>query len=422
MCSVAVLCAIFLLATVYPIHMGALALAAAFVFGMWVLPGDADARVDQIAAGFPGDLFVVLTGVTYLFAIARNNGTVDWLVDAAMRSVRGRMSLVPWAMFFVASALSAVGAAGPATVAMVAPVGIGFALRYRIHPVAGGLMIVNGGSAGSFSPIGIFGSITNNVVERSGLTVSPSALFFICMLFSVALGAVIVTLFRGSGGEHVVAAAGEADTALPPGGAAPVRSLDRYRALTLAGLTVLATGALFFDFDVGFSAFVLAVLLSAVDPAAAKGAVGQIAWSTVLLVCGIVTYVSLMETLGTIDYFGESVAAIGIVLVGALAICYIGGVVSAFASTTGILGALLPLAVPFLERQELSALGLIAALAISASVVDSSPFSTSGSLIVANSPPALRELVYRRLLQWGFSMVALVPLVAWLVLVVPGWL
>ncbi len=148
--------------------------------------------------------------------------------------------------------------------------------------------------------------------------------------------------------------------------------------LTLGGLTVLATGALFFDFDVGFSAFVLAVLLSAVDPAAAKGAVGQIAWSTVLLVCGIVAYVSLMETLGTIDYFGESVAAIGVVLVGALA--------------------------------------------ISASVVDSSPFSTSGSLIVANSPPALRELIYRRLLQWGFSMVALVPVVAWLVLVVPGWL
>jgi len=422
MLSVVVLCAIFLLATIYPIHMGALALAAAFVFGMWVLPGDADARVDQIAAGFPGDLFVVLTGVTYLFAIARNNGTIDWLVDAAMRSVRGRMSLVPWAMFFVASALSAVGAAGPATVAMVAPVGIGFALRYRIHPVAVGLMIVNGGSAGSFSPIGIFGSITNSVVERSGLQVSPSALFFICMLFSVVLGAVIVALFRGSGGEQVEAAAGEVDVALPAGGAAPVRSLDRYRALTLAGLAVLATGALFFDFDVGFSAFVLAVLLSAADPAAAKGAVNQIAWSTVLLVCGIVTYVSLMETLGTIDYFGESVAAIGIVLVGALAICYIGGVVSAFASTTGILGALLPLAVPFLERQELSALGLIAALAISASVVDSSPFSTSGSLIVANAPPALRELIYRRLLQWGFSMVALVPLVAWLVLVVPGWL
>ena len=72
---------------------------------------------------------------------------------------------------------------------------------------------------------------------------------------------------------------------------------------------MLAIGALFFDLDVGFSAFVLAVFLSAVHPAGAKGAINQIAWSTVLLVCGIVTYVSLMETLGTIDYLGDSVAS-----------------------------------------------------------------------------------------------------------------
>ena len=126
--------------------------------------------------------------------------------------------------------------------------------------------------------------------------------------------------------------------------------------------------------------------------------------------------------IGTIDYLGDSVGAIGVVLLGALAICYIGGFVSAFASTTGILGALIPLAVPFLERPEVSAIGLITALAISASVVDSSPFSTSGSLVVANAPEEHRELVFRRLLQWGFSMVALAPLTAWLVLVVSGWL
>ncbi len=67
-------------------------------------------------------------------------------------------------------------------------------------------------------------------------------------------------------------------------------------------------------------------------------------------------------------------------------------------------------------------IGLIAALAISASVVDTSPFSTSGSLVVANAPDNQRDLVFRWLLQWGFSMVALAPLAAWLILVVPGWL
>lgn len=55
-----------------------------------------------------------------------------------------------------------------------------------------------------------------------------------------------------------------------------------------------------------------------------------------------------------------------------LLICYVGGAVSAFASTTGILGALIPLAVPFLQTGAVGAVGLIIALSISSSVVDSS--------------------------------------------------
>ena len=106
-----------------------------------------------------------------------------------------------------------------------------------------------------------------------------------------------------------------------------------------------------------------------------------------LLVCGIVLYVGLMETIGTITWLGEEVATIGAPLVAALIICFIGGAVSAFASTTGILGALIPLAVPFLTGDNsIGAVGLITALALSSSVVDSSPFSTSGALTVANAP------------------------------------
>ena len=420
--SILVLCSVFLVATVWPIHMGALAISAAFVLGMFVLPGDSGAKVDQIVGGFPGGLFVVLAGVTYLFAIAKNNGTVDWLVHAAMRSVRGRVGLMPWVMFFVAAALAAVGAATPAAVAMIAPIGIAFALRHGINPVLVGLMIVNGASAGGFSPIGIFGSITNNVIERNGLESSPATLFIVVMSFNVLVAGVLVLLFGGGGRASRDPSTLDASAVPPDDAAAPAPVLDVYRALTVGGLLALATGALFFGLDVGLSAFVLAVFLSAVHPAGARGAVNQIAWSTVLLVCGIVTYVSLMESLGTIDYLGDVVAGISVVLIGALAICYIAGVVSAFASTTGILGALIPLAVPFLERQEISAIGLVAALAISASIVDSSPFSTSGSLVVANAPPEQRDLMYRRLLQWGFSMVALAPLTAWLILVVPGWL
>ena len=48
---------------------------------------------------------------------------------------------------------------------------------------------------------------------------------------------------------------------------------------------------------------------------------------------------------------------------------------------------------------------MIIALCIASSVVDSSPFSTSGALTVANTPEERRDYVYKRLLQWGMSMI-----------------
>jgi hypothetical protein len=129
-----------------------------------------------------------------------------------------------------------------------------------------------------------------------------------------------------------------------------------------------------------------------------------------------------MERVGTITWLGNMVTTIGSPLLAAIIICLIGAVVSAFASTTGILGALIPLAVPFLLAGQIGAVGLIIALSISASVVDSSPFSTSGALVVANAPDAGRERVFRGLMVWGFSMCAVAPIATWLIFVVPGWL
>jgi hypothetical protein len=68
------------------------------------------------------------------------------------------------------------------------------------------------------------------------------------------------------------------------------------------------------------------------------------------------------------------------------------------------------------------AVGMIIALSISSSVVDSSPFSTSGALTLANTPEEKRDFVFKRLMQWGMSMVLIAPPIAWLVFVVSGWL
>jgi di/tricarboxylate transporter len=431
--SIIVLVAIFLVGTTLSINMGVLGIVAAF--GVGTALGISE---DDIFLGFPGDLFVILVGVTYLFGIATANGTVDWLIHAAVKAVGGRTAAIPWVFFLVTAALTASGAVVPGAVAIIAPIGLGFALTYGINPVLMGLLIINGATAGGFSPISVFGSIVNGVVERNNLEENAMLLFVSSFVFNLLLSVVVFFLFGGRDLlRRKVAVEPERGRRFEREGKVPSRpmaggsgavvsgelpALDRDKILTLIGIVSLVVVALAFDVDVGFVALSIAAVLAVIAPATAKDAVNKVAWPTVLLICGIVMYVGLLETLGTIDWLGEQVAQISAPMLAALLICYVGGVVSAFASTTGILAALIPLAVPLLEAGTIGAVGLIIALSISSSVVDSSPFSTSGALTVANTPQERRDFVFRRLMQWGMSMVLIAPPVAWLVFVVPGWL
>ncbi|MER7051332.1 MULTISPECIES: SLC13 family permease [unclassified Streptomyces] len=455
--SILVLVVVFVIATTRSVNMGALAFAAAF--GVGTLVADLDA--DGIFAGFPGDLFVVLVGVTYLFAIARANGTTDWLVHAAVRLVRGRVALIPWVMFALTGALTAIGAVSPAAVAIVAPIALSFATRYAISPLLMGTMVVHGAQAGGFSPISIYGSIVNGIVEREGLPGSEVTLFLASLIANLVIAGVLFVLFGGrklwargavtpeddgavgtgtgtksTGAGADTGSGGGPGSGTGAGGAAPAAvavrpgqdtdgtgaglRLTPARIATLVALVALVVAVLGFDLDAGLTAVSLAVVLSTAWPDDSRRAVGEIAWSTVLLICGVLTYVGVLEEIGTITWAGEGVGGIGVPLLAAVLLCYIGAIVSAFASSVGIMGALIPLAVPFLAQGEIGAVGMVAALAVSATVVDVSPFSTNGALVLAAAPEAERERFFRQLMVYGGIVVAAVPALAWLVLVVPG--
>ncbi|MFH9062841.1 SLC13 family permease [Streptomyces coeruleorubidus] len=453
--SILVLVVVFVIATTRSVNMGALAFAAAFGVGGLV----ADLDADGIFAGFPGDLFVVLVGVTYLFAIARANGTTDWLVHAAVRLVRGRVALIPWVMFALTGALTAIGAVSPAAVAIVAPIALSFAARYGISPLLMGAMVVHGAQAGGFSPISIYGSIVNGIVERENLPGNEVVLFLSSLAANLVIAGVVFVVCgglklwaQGAVDEHDGGAGDDDGSPAPAAGmraagaatvpqkAAPrpaelrtgpasatgtlspeTTTLTPARTATLTSLLALVVAVLVFDLDAGLTAITLAVILSTLWPDDSRKAVGEIAWPTVLLICGVLTYVGVLDEMGTITWAGEGVGNIGVPLLAAVLLCYIGALVSAFASSVGIMGALIPLAVPFLERGEIGAIGMVAALAVSATVVDVSPFSTNGALVLAAAPDVDRERFFRQLMVYGGIVVAVVPAAAWLVMVVPGW-
>jgi di/tricarboxylate transporter len=126
-----------------------------------------------------------------------------------------------------------------------------------------------------------------------------------------------------------------------------------------------------------------------------------------------------MEEMGTIDYVGHSVAGLASPLVAALLLCLIGAIVSAFASSTAVLGSIIPLAVPFLQGGTgVSAIGFVAALAVSSTIVDVSPFSTNGALVLASAKGVDRQVFFRQLLRYAAVVTIAAPIVLWLVFVV----
>jgi di/tricarboxylate transporter len=442
--SLLALAAVFAVAIGMSVNMGLLAFAAAFLIGTIA----ADMTADDIFGVFPGDIFVVLVGITYLFAIAQRNGTVDWLVNLAMRAVGGRVGAIPWIMFGIAGVLTAIGAVSPAAVAIVAPIALGFAVQFGINPFLMGIMVVHGAQAGGFSPISVYGTIVNDAVAEANLASSELTVFFASLVFNTLVAAVVFVAFGGlrllreqrpvaepqpAGGPRrferrgeremppVAGGSQQADAlGLPPRTAGSIERLTPHQILTLVGLVVLVAVTLIFDLDVGLVAISVAVVLTVTAPQLQKEAVDEVKWGVVLLICGVLTYVGVLEEMGTIDWVGENVASIGLALLAALLLCYVGAIVSAFASSVGVLGAFIPLSVPFLLEGEVGVAGTIAALAVASTVVDVSPYSTNGALVLANAKGVDQDAFYKKLLIYGAIVVALAPLLLWLVFIVIG--
>ena len=462
--SIIILAVMFLLATVLPLNMGALAFVGAFLLGAVVL----GMSTNDILANFPGGLFLTIVGVTYLFAIAQNNGTIDLLVRGAVRLVGSKVALIPWVMFAITAVITAVGALSPAAVAIIAPIALSFAAKHKINPLMMGMMVVHGAQAGGFSPIAVYGVTVNGIIAKTQLEANPMAIFLASFFFNLAIAVVLfvvlggskllntktgrlveqaaesrmavsigaraagVTL-QGSGSDISPSGVSAKGTSGSPAAGASAAGASQEASngaranvpqlVTILGLIALAVISLGFKVDVGFVSITIAIILALVSPAAQKGAVNKISWSTVLLICGMLTFVGVLEEAGTIKFVSDGVAHLGMPLVAALLICYIGAVVSAFASSTAILAALIPLAVPFLATGEIGAVGVIAALAVASTIVDVSPFSTNGALVLANAPEDVdKDRFYKQILAYSGIVVAVGPAIAWLVMVVPGWM
>ena len=412
--AIAIFVAVFAIATFRSIHLGVLMLPAACAVGVWL----AGMSLRDVVAGFPVSILVLIAGVTYFFGIAKGNGTIDRVVQELLAAIGTRRGLLPYVFFLITAGVAAMGS--PQAGYVMIPLAMPAARRSGVHPMLMAVAVNSGLSTGGLAPTSLFGIVTTSTARQAGIDLNPLTLLAAAMVVNLALIVAATWLFPCS---SVAMAPGESD--IEPAPAAASARFASHQIVTLLCiigliLSVIVGFALGLEPDIGVIAFGFGAALALVYPKAGAEGIRRIDWSTAFMVGGIVTFVGVLQRMDAVNLLGHAAMNVGTPLVAALVICMIAGLVSAFASTTAILAALVPMAVPLATSGGVAGWALMSAMGVCATIVDASPFSTTGALLVASAAENERPRLKSLLTRWGLSMVIVGPLIAALVLLLLG--
>ena len=379
------------------VNVGWLALAFAWLIGVY----HAGMRPDAVMAGFPVALFLTLTGVTLLFAIAEANGTLASVAAAVIRIARGNARVIPLLFFVVACGLSSVGPGAISTVALLAPLAMSVADRTGVGPLLTALMVANGANAGNLSPFSSVGIIANGAMQKAGLGGHEARVWFANFAAHVLVGGLAYVALSRTRLDPAVTRMADSDVT----STAVVPASRHWLTAGVVGAWIAGVVAL--DFSLGLSAFAAAALLIVSRQGDESAAVRRMPWGIIMMVTGMSVLIAVLEKTGGMDLFTSLLARAASPHSVYGVIAFVTGAISTYSSTSGVvLPAFLP-AVPGLVQQVGGGDPLAVALSINigASLVDVSPLSTIGALCVAAAPDQnTGRRLFRALMLWGLSM------------------
>jgi len=393
------------------LNIGTLAMGLALVVGNYI----GGTKISEIIKGYPTSLFILLAGVTYLFAIANVNGTLEKITRYAIKAVRGNVALLPIVFFFLAFGISSMGPGQITTSALMAAPAMLLAEEVGMSPLLMALVVGNGAQAGAMSPLAPPGLITAELVGKMGITGVIGTLWF--NMFIVHFTVAVIAYFLFGGLKLLrVKDHGQRTTLL----AMKIEPFDRAQILTMVGITILIIGSLTMKkFDLGLNAFLIGAVLSLLKAADEGKAIKSMPWGTIIMVTGVTMLIQLMSTLGGTELFAKMISSVSTPYTVTAVAGFLSGIISVYASTTGvILPAFIPLAPILLAKVGAPAtdlMPLLSSIIVCGFIVDLSPLSTTGAVFLANAgAKADKTKLFRDMLIWGLSMSVVGAFISWL--------
>jgi di/tricarboxylate transporter len=385
------------------LNIGMLALAAA-------LPILALAHVDPdtLYEAFPGNLFVLIAGVTLLFAHLERSGGLAVVVKGIYASVGDRHWLLPWAGFAIASAMSTAGAFSTAPIAFLVPMIAAVSVNYRSTFLVCELAVVIGANASGLSPLNPTGAVVRTAADKFGVSYSGWGLWAVGVLVALVvvfgLQQLDLRQRRRGRGYTVTPAPAEAHLEDATAVARPVYMWCSGAALVAFLFLVIVPKT-----DVGITAMAMAVVLQIVFRPNEKALLARIPWNSILLLCGLLTYLGLLQVIGTIASIQHGLNHLGTGALLILVVAYMTALLCNIESSTlGVLGLITPLVFAAFGTSP-QTFWILAAVCVPATLMVMNPIHVAGTLIIGNSAEKDQDRLFSRLLLTAASLAVVVP-------------
>lgn len=349
----------------FNVNTGILGIGMAFIMGQFIVGLNAK----EIVGGFPTSTFVTLLAMTFLFSIAKVNGTLETIALKIVQLAKGKSKLLPFIFFIITGVLSAVGAGPIVAPALIFPIATSVGKRQGISDILMIISVTTGGLAGGMTPFGPSGIIANNLCAEAGMTNYLPVILTMATV-AVAQFLVLFTIFKGWGIKNM----GTSDEE-------KIEALNTKQYLTLFVIVCVIIAAMFLKYDIGLCA---------------------------MLVGGVTVLIKVIDTAGGITLLSDLLSNIMSEQTAGSVMAVMAGLLSAVSSASGVV---MPTLIPTVTNIA-SGLGgmapliLASGVIIGAHVVTISPLSTIGALGLssANAETDKNKLFGQQLICAGVSL------------------
>lgn len=327
----------------------------------------------EVIAGFSSSLFIQMVGITYLFSIINGNGTLELLAKKMVALVGKKRHLIPFVMYALGFIICAVGPGAIPSLAIVPVIAIPVAISAGVNPIMTAVIGDLGVMSGRMSPLTPESAVVRELMEAQGMKGNTIHIMIGMIITALVVAALVYVYYKGWKVDENVSVSEE-----------KLAKFNTRQWLSLAGLLVLAIGALFFSWNVGLTGFLVGTVLVVLGDAQEKKAIAGIPWNVILMVMGVGILMNIISISGGIDIMVAGLEKVMGPHTAAMIMAIAAGIMSFFSSGLGVVfPTLIPTASGLASGLGVSAVQLVTVIVIGGTVSGFTPISTTGALIMA---------------------------------------